>query len=63
MGIFYMFFFRVMCIRPLQKASLKCKTIVALKSSRKLAGAIDELARTIGLGGTLDEDGSSPTSR
>ena len=60
-----MFFFRVMCIRPLQKASTypKCKTIAALKSSRKLASAIDELARTIGLGGTLDEDGSSPTSR
>ena len=53
-----MFFFRVMCIRPLQKASTypKCKTIAALKSSRKLASAIDELARTIGLAGTLDED-------
>jgi len=38
------------CIRLLQKAStyLKCKTSAALKRSRKLAGAIDELARTIG---------------
>ena len=36
------------CVRLLQKASLKCKTIAALKSSRKLAVAIDELARTIG---------------
>ena len=38
------------CIRLLQKAStyLKCKTIAALKRSRKLAGAIDELARTTG---------------
>ena len=26
------------CVRLLQKASLKCKTIAALKSSRKLAG-------------------------
>ena len=36
------------CVRLLQKTSLKCKTIAALKSSRKLAVAIDELARTIG---------------
>jgi len=38
------------CVRVLQKAStyLKHKTSAALKRSRKLAGAIDELARTIG---------------
>ena len=38
------------CVRVVQKAStyLKHKTRAALKRSRKLAGAIDELARTIG---------------
>ena len=38
------------CVRLLQKANtyLKGKTRKALKRSRKLAGAIDELARTIG---------------
>ena len=38
------------CVRVVQKAStyLKHKTSVALKRGRKLAGAIDELARTIG---------------
>lgn len=38
------------CIRLLQKANtyLKGKTSKALKRSRRLAGAIDELARTIG---------------
>ena len=38
------------CVRVVQKAStyLKHKTRAALRRSRKLAGAIDELARTIG---------------
>ena len=38
------------CVRVVQKAStyLKHKTRAALKRGRKLAGAIDELARTIG---------------
>ena len=41
---------KVSTVKPLQKAStyLKGKTSAALRRSRKLAGAIDELARTIG---------------